>query len=131
MKYITNLFKQHKILRFIFAGSIGAFSQIFMLYLFVEIFQLWYLLASSIAFCISIVIGYVLQKFFTFRDYSKNIKIQFSSFFVFTTIMFFFNMFLMYLYVDIFKLMYILAQMLTSICGAFISYTVFNKAIFK
>jgi len=128
---VSNLIKRYKIIRFILSGGVGAFSQIAILYLFVNNLKIWYLLATAIAFCISVTVSYVLQKFFTFKNDSKNMRMQFSNFFVFAVIMFFFNVFLMYICVDILGLMYILAQIIVSILCAFISYTIFNKIIFK
>ncbi len=121
-----------QIIRYILAGGIATGSNLLILFICVNYFHLWYLTGAIIAFCGGVIISYILQKFFTFKNYSrKDIHKQFITFFVFALIMLGFNTLLMYVLVDIIGLWYMLAQFISSLGIAFINYIYFNKVIFK
>src|SRR5882724_3026893 len=60
--------KMLKVLRYLISGTVGAASNLLMLYVFVEFFHIYYLTASILSFLGSIGVGFTLQKFWTFRD---------------------------------------------------------------
>ena len=124
--------KNIRIIKYVFAGSLATASNLLILFISVHYLKLWYLISSIIAFCFGVSISYILQKFFTFKNYElENIHKQFLNFFIFALIMLVFNTLLMYVFVDIIKIWYLLAQAVSSILIAFINYTYFNKVIFK
>jgi len=124
--------KYFKILRYIFAGGLATGSNLLILFICVNYFHLWYLSGSIIAFCGGIIISYILQKYFTFKDYSKEtIYKQFTIFFIFNIVMLSINTLLVYLFVDILEIRYMAGQTLSSLMIAFINYNYFNKVIFK
>jgi len=126
----NSIFK-HKIVRFIISGGIGAFTQLSLLYLLVDKLKLWYLLSTMIAFCISIIVSFVMQKSFTFKNKNQKIKSQFLKFFILTSVLFVLNILWMYIFVSIFNIPYLFSQVFTSIINAFISFMVFKSLIFK
>ena len=126
------VFKNIQIIKYIFSGGLVTASNLLILFISVHYLKLWYLISSVIAFCFGVSISYILQKFFTFKNYElENIHKQFLNFFIFAIIMLVFNTLLMYVFVDIIKIWYLLAQAVSSILIAFINYTYFNKVIFK
>ncbi|MEK7459872.1 MAG: GtrA family protein [Patescibacteria group bacterium] len=126
------VFKNIQIIKYIFSGGLVTASNLLILFISVHYLKLWYLISSVIAFCFGVSISYILQKFFTFKNYElENIHKQFLNFFIFALIMLVFNTLLMYVFVDIIKIWYLLAQAVSSILIAFINYTYFNKVIFK
>ncbi|HWP61072.1 MAG TPA: GtrA family protein [Candidatus Paceibacterota bacterium] len=61
-----------KIIRFLISGTIG-FAINFFLYSFLVLhLGVWYIAASFISFATSVLAGFFLQKFFTFRDYAHG-----------------------------------------------------------
>ena len=129
---IFSMSKYTQIIRYIFAGAIATISNILILFVCVHYFKLWYLLGAVISFCSAVVISYVLQKFWTFRNYStRDIHKQFIIFFVYNLFMLCVNTLLMYFWVDIIKLWYLFAQAISAFITAFINYTYFNRIIFK
>ena len=119
--------KYFKIIRYIFAGGLATGSNLLILFICVHYFHLWYLSGTIIAFCGGIIISYILQKYFTFKDYSKEkIHKQFSIFFIFNIVMLGVNTLLIYLFVDIFGIWYMASQALSSLITAFINYYYFN-----
>lgn len=121
-----------QIIRYIFAGGFATASNITILFICVNYFKLWYLAGAIISFCCAVIISYLLQKFFVFKNYSRqNIRKQFSNFFIFNLIMLGVNTLLIYTFVDIIGIWYLWAQALSSAIGACINYIYFNKVIFK
>lgn len=124
--------KYVKIIKYIFAGGFATLSNITILFICVQYFHLWYLVGTIISFCCAVIISYLLQKFFVFKNYSKeNIHKQFLIFLIFNIFMLGINTILMYTFVDIISFYYLLAQALSSAICAFINYIFFNKVIFK
>lgn len=126
-----NILNKNKIIRFGISGMVGVLVHLLFLYVFVDFLGIWYLLATCLAFCISATTGYFLQKYFTFKNDSKNIKTQFTVFFTFNVLTFTLNILMMYLFVDYLHIVYIGSQVLACFLNAIISYIVFNKIIFK
>jgi putative flippase GtrA len=131
MKFFLKIINKHKILRFGISGGLGVLVHLFFLYVFVDFFGIWYLLATCLAFCISATTGYFLQKFFTFKNTSQNTKTQFTIFLFFNIVTFVFNILMMYLFVDYLHIRYIFSQILACLINAFFSYTFFNRIVFK
>ena len=124
--------KYIQIIRYILAGGIATAFNLVILFICVHYFHLWYLTSAIISFCLAVIISYLLQKFFVFRNYyTNNIRTQFLNFFIFNLVMLGLNTLLMYIFVDIISLWYLLAQALSSAITACINYIYFNKIIFK
>ena len=124
--------KYIQIIRYILAGGIATAFNLVILFICVHYFHLWYLTSAIISFCLAVIISYLLQKFFVFRNYyANNIRTQFLNFFIFNLVMLGLNTLLMYIFVDIISLWYLLAQALSSAITACINYIYFNKVIFK
>ena len=124
--------KYFQIIRYILAGGIATAFNLVILFVCVRYFNLWYLTGAIISFCSAVIISYLLQKFFVFKNYStEKMHLQFLNFFVFNLVMLGVNTLLMYIFVDIMGFWYLLAQALSSTIGACINYIYFNKVIFK
>jgi len=124
--------KYNQIIRYIFAGGIATASNIAILFVCVHYFKLWYLTSTIISFCCAVLISYLLQKFFVFKNYlTQNMHTQFLNFFIYNLIMLGVNTLLMYFFVDIINIWYLLAQAMSAIIIACINYIYFNKIIFK
>lgn len=124
--------KYIQIVRYILAGGIATVSNLVILFICVHYFNLWYLTSAIISFCCAVIISYLLQKFFVFKNYStEKVHMQFLNFFVFNLVMLGVNTLLIYTFVDIIGLWYLLAQALSSAITACINYIYFNKVIFK
>lgn len=130
---IKNLIQKYsQIIRYIFAGCVATGSNLVILFISVHYFKLWYLTSSIISFCCAVVISYLLQKFFVFKNYGKKeIPTQFLHFLTYNIVMLGLNTLLLYFFVDIIKVWYLLAQALCAIIIACMNYIYFNKIVFK
>lgn len=133
LKMIKNLIQKYsQIIRYIFAGCVATGSNLAILFVCVHYFRLWYLTSAAISFCCAVVISYLLQKFFVFRNYERdNMHKQFLNFFIYNIVMLGVNTLLMYFFVDIIRFWYLLAQAISAIIIACMNYIYFNKIVFK
>lgn len=130
---IENLIQKYsQIIRYIFAGCVATGSNLAILFVLVHYLKLWYLTGAIISFCCAVVISYLLQKFFVFKNYERSgMHKQFLHFLIYNIVMLGFNTMLLYFFVDIIKVWYLLAQALSAIIIACMNYIYFNKIVFK
>lgn len=130
---IRNLIQKYsQIIRYIFAGCVATGSNLAILFVLVHYLKLWYLTGAIISFSLAVVISYLLQKFFVFKNYERSgMHKQFLHFLIYNIVMLGFNTMLLYFFVDIIKVWYLLAQALSAIIIACMNYIYFNKIVFK
>lgn len=126
MKYFN-----HKIIRFLFAGAIGAATQVACLYFFTDSVGLWYLVSGFFAFIIAQMVSFTLQKLWTFRSYGTDgIYRQGMLYLATGACNLILTLVLLYFFVDVVGIHYILAQILTSIIIAIFSFHIYQTYIF-
>jgi putative flippase GtrA len=130
MEHLYRLTKK-KVFRFIIAGGTGAATQITILYVLTLYFKLWYLFSGLIAFVCSVAVSFILQKLWTFRNFSKEKSARQAILYCITGCTnLVLNLFLLYVFVDFVHINYIVAQIIASILIAFMSFMIYHK-IFK
>ena len=116
-----------KVIRFIIAGGSAFSVNIFFLYIFTEFFGLWYIFSATLAFMLSFLVGFSLNKFWTFAESSADfIHSQIFIYLGVNLINLAINNALLYFMVESFAICYILAQALASILIAFESFFVYK-----
>lgn len=126
------VFKKNILFRYLVAGSLGAGTQIGLLYFFTDILTIWYLYSSIFSFGSAILISFTLQKFWTFKDEGiKRLHYQFLKYFLLAVFGIIINSIIMYFLVDILNTWYIFAQILTSIVIAVINFIAYKFFIFN
>ncbi len=120
-------FEKNILFRYVAAGLTGAGTQIGLLYIFTDLVKIWYIYSSIIAFIVAIIVSFLLQKFWTFKDRTtQQIHHQAIKYLATAITGLIVNTVLMYLFVDLIGIWYILAQI---IIGAIIM--VFNFLMYK
>jgi putative flippase GtrA len=121
-----------QIVRYIISGGTAAFVNILFLYIFTDIFGWWYLMSAVVAFLFGFAVSFGMQKFWTFRDHSTdNVHVQASIYLIVCIANLLWNTFLMYMFVDIFGMWYILAQIFAGGIVALSSFFIYRKFVFK
>ena len=116
-----------KVIRFIIAGGSAFSVNIFFLYIFTEFFGLWYIFSATIAFMLSFLVGFSLNKFWTFAESSADfIHSQIFIYLGVNLVNLAINNALLYFMVESLAIWYILAQALASILIAFESFFVYK-----
>ena len=110
MNIFYRLINSHA-LRFIISGGSAASVNLALLFILVHFMNMWYLAASIVAYVTSIIVSFTMQKFFTFKDYSKNnMSKQTFYYFLIQIINLGMNTFLMFLSVGLLHIHYMVSQ---------------------
>lgn len=122
----------HRIIKYIIAGGTAAAVNIAGIYILTDLFHLWYLASGVLAFLVAFVVSFTLQKFWTFNDHStENVHIQVSIYLIVSLISLLWNTFLLYIFVDVFHIWYLLAQIFAGAIVALSNYFMYKKFVFK
>jgi glycosyltransferase involved in cell wall biosynthesis/putative flippase GtrA len=121
-----------KLLRYLFSGGTAAFTDLALLYVFTDVFGMWYVLSSILAFIISFGVSFILQKFFTFQDHGTDgVRGQALVYLLVTSFNLGLNTALVFALVHYAGFHYMFAQILASIIIAVESFVVYGLFIFK
>ena len=99
MKIIKRLLK-YKLIRYSIGWWLAALIDLFCLWIFTDIFHIYYLYSAILSFCVAFSFGYIFQKYVTFRNYSKKHILQWSLFLWFQLIWQGIYMLLLWIWVD-------------------------------
>lgn len=120
------------IIKFFFAGSSAAIVNLFFLYLFHGVFGWGLVFSTSLAFVLSFIVSFALQKFWTFRNYSqKKIPAQLSLYILNAFIGLNINGFLMHYLVNTWEIWYIFAQIAVILLLGLYNFVVYKFIIFR
>jgi len=126
--YCMRALLQHRIVKFLIAGSTATGVNLGALYVLVDLFGVWYIFSASIAFLIGFCVSFTLQKFWTFGNReTEKIASQAFLYFLIVAGNLGLNALGMYVLVDIFGLWYMLAEVLllgTIACESFFLYQI-------
>ncbi len=118
--------------KYVIAGGTAAVTDLVLLYVFTDILHLWYLFSAIIAFIIAFFVSFYLQKFWTFRDNSRDrIYAQASLYFLAGLMNLAINTGGMYLLVDKLGVIYLGAQIIMGALIAATSFLIYKFIIFK
>ena len=118
--------------RFLLAGVTAAVFQLATYILFTRALEWWYLLASTVSFVLTVIVSFLLQKFFTFRHRElSSVSRQFGFFGVLSLCNLGLNTLYMFLFVDILQLPDFYAQVLAIGLIAVSSFFLYRQFIFK
>ncbi len=132
-EYIISKIYKHKIyVKYIIAGGTAAVTDFGLLFFLTDILHIWYIASATLAFIIAFFVSFFLQKFWTFRDNSRNrIYKQMSMYLAVGVANTAVNAGGMYVLVDYFGLWYILAQAVMSVLLAVGSFVIYRFVIFE
>lgn len=123
--------KNKTIIKYIISGGTAAFTDLLLLFFFTDLLGLYYLLSAALAFMVAIVISFNLQKRWTFRDTNENVGEQMTVYVIVGIVNLGLNTLLMFLFVDFFHVMYIVAQIFAGGTIAISSFLIYRFFIFK
>ena len=125
----TNFIKATK---FIVSGGTAALVSLVLFYVFWNVLHVWYLLASVLSFMLSVVVGFYLQKYFTFKDVSKsNTRKQAVVFLLVSILNLLINIILMAFFVEVLFIDEMLSKVTTLAILSIWNFFVYKKFVFK
>jgi putative flippase GtrA len=121
-----------KLIRFLISGGLAAVVNLSVLYILTDWFGWWYLTSATVSFFVSILVGFMLQKFWTFNHHQNHHPThkQFLLYLIWMLLYLGLNIGLMYLLVDGFDLNYLVSQFITSGGLATLSFFVYSRVVF-
>ncbi len=121
-----------RVVRFFLSGGVGISVNLGTLQTLVGFFEIHYLLSSGIALSVSMVVGFLLQKYWTFREHStERVPVQFLFYASLALCNLSLNTGVVYLLSGLLSLHYLLAQTAGAGAVAVVSYFVYREFIFK
>lgn len=130
--FLSQVYKKKIYVKYIISGGTAAGVDLVLLYILTDIVGLWYLLSAILAFIAAYFVSFYLQKFWTFRDNSRQrIYQQMTLYLIVGLTNLSINTFGMYILVDKLKVMYILAQIIMGALIAISSFLIYKFIIFK
>ena len=115
-RFFTFFFEHERFgepMRYLLIGGTCAVLDLFLLFIFVNYFHIWYLYSATASFIIVSMLGYLGQKYFSFRNYKNNHGKQLPIFFIIASVGLLLNASFMFLFVSLMNLWYILASIIT------------------
>ncbi len=124
--------KNKMVIKYLTSGGTAAATDLILLFLLTDILNLWYIISASLSFIVAFFISFFLQKFWTFRDRTRDkIKQQMGLYFFIGVVNLIINGLGMYVLVDFFNIMYIFAQVIAGAFIAVVSFLIYRYVIFK
>ncbi len=132
IELVKNMVGHIRLLRFAIGGLSIALAQILLLYILTEFAGYWYLLSSAMSFCFAVITSFLVQKYWAFRDHSKERAVrQFIQFVIVALIGIATNTVSMFFWVDLVHVWYVLAQVFTGAIIMIINFLIYRFVIFK
>ncbi len=130
---LTRLLQKYgQFVRFVLAGSFAFTINLFALYVFTDIVGIYYLISTILAFLISFSISFTLQKFWTFKEHSRDhLHIQLPMYLGMQLINVTLNAALMFVFVEYLHVWYLYSQAVISLGLAACIFFLNKKYIFK
>jgi len=131
-EFNKTVFNSIMLIRYFICGITSAAINIISLYIFTDTLGIWYLYSSVIAFLISLIVSFVLQKFVVFEDKNTDkIHHQFSRFFIAAVLGVITNTIFISLCVEILGIWYILAQLIAGFFVMIQNFVLYKFFIFN
>jgi putative flippase GtrA len=120
------------IIKFFFAGAFAAAVDLIALFIFHGVFHWHIIVATSVAFLLSFLVSFSLQKLWTFRNYSnkrlpRQLVLYLSAAFISLNI----NAAAMHLLVNNLGVWYLLSQIIVNLCLGVINFFTYKFIVFR
>lgn len=104
----------YKFIKYFFVGCLATGIYLGFLYVFTDLFKVYYLVSVTLAFTISTLIGYIGHKYITFRNFERKHAEQLTKFFLIAISGLLLNIGIIYFFVEVLHLWYILGAVIAS-----------------
>ncbi len=116
-----------KIVRFLIAGGTATIVNLGILFILTDLAGVWYLISSAIAFSLSFVVSFTMQKYWAFRNKDvEKVRSQLPMHLSLALFNLFIDIVLVYAFVEYFGMWYILAQIVAAAIIAIESFFAFR-----
>ena len=134
MWFIYHLYNNHHLRQFSKFSIIGFFNTFldYSVYvLFTRVFGLYFIAANIIAISVAMIYSFIFNKYWTFRNYDRQLRSQSIKFFMVNIVYFLLNNSIVYLLVEIFEVYDLLAKVGAIIISLFWNFFANKLWVFK
>ncbi|MEK7614404.1 MAG: GtrA family protein [Patescibacteria group bacterium] len=129
--FITKLIKW-RVTRYLISGGLAAAVNLILLFVLVHFFYVWYLLAAVLSYISGVYVSFMMQKFFTFSNYSREkIRQETTIYLIIQIFNLGTNTLFMYISVDILNIHYMISQVIIGGAIAIYSFFVYKHVVFR
>ena len=130
---LKEIYKKKQLVKYVIGGGTAATVDIFLLYVFTDIFNLWIVYSASLAFLSAFFVSFYIQKYWTFDDDNERSDAtkQMIMYFLVGLVNLTINAGGMYILVEKYNIMYIFAQIAMGSTIAIGSFLIYKFIIFK
>ncbi len=130
--WALGVFNRSLFIRYVFSGGTAAAIDVVLLFVLTEYFHVYYLAAATFAMTISFIARFLLQKFVTFKDTAEShATAQFASYSALYAGSLVATNALLYVFVDYLHVNVVLAQIVTILAIASVSFFVYKFFVFS
>lgn len=119
-----------RVARFLMSGGMSAATNLSILFVLTHFFGVWYLYSSVIATSGATIVSFVMQKLWTFQNFSTAVHKQFPLHATLALSNILVNTVAMYVLVEYLSVWYLIAQVITGAGLASVNYFVYKHIIF-
>jgi putative flippase GtrA len=120
------------IVKFFISGCFGSISDLILLFIFHGIFKLDIVVSTSLAYILSFIVIFTLQKFWTFQNYNQHQAYnQLILYFLNTLVGLALNGFLMHYFVNGLYVWYMFSQLIVNLIIGTYNFIIYKFIIFK
>ncbi len=131
-KLYSSLYKYKSIIKFFIAGFFSGTTDLILLFVFHGWMAMDIVVSTSLAFILSFVVSFILQKFWTFRNYNQDRFVHQLFLYILNALIgLYLNGVFMHFLVNKYHIWYILAQILVNFVLAAMNFMVYKFIIFK
>lgn len=131
MSKLIAILNKYLILRYAISGGFSSTIDIILFSLMINYIGLHYIISSIISVSVSFVIRFYLQKRFAFKDRNLDIHRQIIMYSILYFLSIIMTTLLLYIFIDIFHIWYLFAQIIAIVIVAGICFFVYRHIIFK
>lgn len=120
-----------KFLKYAVVGVIVTAIDFVLLYIFVEFFYFWYILAATFSFLVALAISFFLNKFWTFKEMEKIALVQVMKFVALNLLSMGINLVFLYVLVEFFSFWYIFAKVVSVFVAVMVNFFGMRNWVFR
>lgn len=125
------MFTKHVAVRFFISGGTSAFVNLSLLFLLNSVLNIYYLTSAVLAFIGAFGVSFTLHKFWTFKSHGEGAHKQVVMYLQTSLVALLLNTFLMYIFVDYFGFIVLIAQVVVGLIVAVFSFFMSQTFVFK
>jgi dolichol-phosphate mannosyltransferase len=128
---LARSFLEWRVARFIISGGTSAATNLLLLFILTHWYGVWYVYSSVIAVSVATIVSFILQKLWTFKNFSLAVHTQFPLHVTLGLVNIVVNTGILYVLVEYFHIWYLIAQIISGILLAFVNYFTYKTYIFR